>query len=422
MKSQSINYKSGQTMMIVVIFFLFISLAIVLSLISPTIREFKVSKDLLSSKESYFLAESGIEDAIYRFNSGKQISSSESITVGQNTVMTNIVSFGSNEKEIVSLGNVLNHQRKISLTLKVGTGISFNYGLQAGNGGFVMKNNSGVYGNVYSNGNVFGSSGVFITGSVIASNYSSVDKIVIGSAGVGDAWANIITNSTITGNLYCQIGNNNNKICNTSQADPNPQPFPITDDIINNWKAVAEIGGTISGNYTPSGSSSSLGPKKITGNLNLPNGHKLTLNGIVWVEGNINISNNAEIHLASSFGSNGGILLADGYIDLSNNIEFFGSGTNGSYILVITTSDCPTSSYCNDYDAITMGNNSEIVVLNAQNGKINLKNNAGANSETADKIFLNSNATVTYQTGLANSNFITGPSGAWKIDTWEEIE
>ena len=114
--------------------------------------------------------------------------------------------------------------------------------------------------------------------------------------------------------------------------------------------------------------------------------------------------------------------MADKYIDLNNNIDFFGSGTEGSFILVLSTSDCPQSSFCNGNDAIEMGNNSNVVVLNAQNGTITLKNNAGANEVTAKKIILENNATITYEEGLANSSFITGPSGSWHVESWRETE
>ena len=416
------NYNSGQAMIISVIFFLFISMAIILGLISPVAREFKIARDLISSKQSYFLAESGIEDIFYRHNANKQISSSENIVLGDHIATTIINNLEGNEKEIISLGDVNGRQRRVNLKLKAGTGVSFNYGIQAGNGGFVIGSNAGVFGNVYSGGDILGSNGAFVTGSVIASDYSTIDKVTIGVNGIGDAWANEVTDSNIANNLYCQSGSGNNKPCNTSENDPEPQDFPISDNIINKWKADAELGGIITGNYQPTGSESSLGPVKITGNLTIPVGHTLTLTGIVWVEGRIVVSNGAEIHLDSSFGSNSGVFLADKYIDLNNNIDFFGSGTEGSFILVLSTSDCPQSSFCNGNDAIEMGNNSNVVVLNAQNGTITLKNNAGANEVTAKKIILENNATITYEEGLANSSFITGPSGSWHVESWRETE
>jgi len=48
--------------------------------------------------------------------------------------------------------------------------ISFNYGVQAGNGGFMMSGGAIVNGNVYSNGSIVATNGVHITGSATAAN------------------------------------------------------------------------------------------------------------------------------------------------------------------------------------------------------------------------------------------------------------
>ncbi|KKS10598.1 MAG: hypothetical protein UU66_C0043G0013, partial [Parcubacteria group bacterium GW2011_GWB1_41_5] len=66
-------------MLISVIFFLFISLAIISGLVGPTLREFRNADINLKSKQSYFLAESGVEDAFYRIKNNMAIGSSESL-------------------------------------------------------------------------------------------------------------------------------------------------------------------------------------------------------------------------------------------------------------------------------------------------------------------------------------------------------
>ena len=37
-------------------------------------------------------------------------------------------------------------------------------------------------------------------------------------------------------------------------------------------------------------------------------------------------------------------------------------------------------------------------------------------------INLNNNATVIYDSGLANANFVNGPSGGWNVKTWQEVK
>jgi hypothetical protein len=200
---------------------------------------------------------------------------------------------------------------------------------------------------------------------------SVIDNIDVGTAGVGDAYAHTVTNTTVAGNLFCQVGSGNNKACDTSKSDPAPQGYPFSQANIDEWKSDAEDGSIITGDYVVDGgvaSSTVLGPAKITGNLIVTNGATLTLTGAVWVEGNITVSVNALVRVDPSFGHNGGILLADGEIEVNNNGSFQGSGTSGSYLLLITTSDCPDGAGCAGAYAMELGNNVGTVVLSAQNG------------------------------------------------------
>ena len=101
---RKINNQSGAAMLVSVIFFLFISLAIISGLVSPTVREFRNANVNLNSKKSYFLAESGGEDATYRIMNNMTIGESETITLGSNSVNTTITTLLGNVKQIVSLG------------------------------------------------------------------------------------------------------------------------------------------------------------------------------------------------------------------------------------------------------------------------------------------------------------------------------
>ena len=189
--------------------------------------------------------------------------------------------------------------------------------------------------------------------------------------------------------------------------------MPISDQNILDWKTEGTAGGVYSGNYT-AGGSSSFGPKEITGNLSVTNGAHLTVTGTLWVHGNVDISNNATVDLSSSYGTSEGVIVADGTVNISNNAVFSGSGSAGSYLMMLTTSTSTS--------AITLSNNGGAVILYAANGTVNLLNNAGAKSLNGKSINLNNNAVVVYDSGLVNSNFVNGPSGGWNINSWKETE
>ncbi|MFA6445935.1 MAG: choice-of-anchor R domain-containing protein [Candidatus Paceibacterota bacterium] len=237
---------------------------------------------------------------------------------------------------------------------------------------------------------------------------STISNLRIG----GDAWAHTVTGSTVTGTIYCQVGSSNNKACNTSRPDPDPQSYAISDSNIQQWKDEAVAGGTMSGSYSYS-SDKTLGPKKITGNLNIGDS-TLTVSGTLWIQGNLDLSNNVHVNLSSAYGANSGMIVVDGTVSLSNNVEFAGSGQIGSYIMVLTTSSST--------DAISVGNNAGAVILYAPNGTIEFSNNAGAKEASGNKLVFANGSTITYESGLANLNFSSGPSGGWDISSWKEVE
>ncbi len=258
----------------------------------------------------------------------------------------------------------------------------------------------------------------------------SIDNVNVGTAGVGDTRAHSVTSSTIAGNNYCQTGSGNNKACNTSQTDPSPVDFPISDANIAEFESEAQVGGTINGDYnlTTNGSTATIGPKIITGNMNIANFSTLTLTGTIWVQGNLTLNNGVLIKLSSIYGSSGGTIIVNGYVNISNNSSFAGSGQTGSYMLVISNNDCngtlsPTGLTCiGSNSAISVGNNAGLVAIFAPYGQVEVANGASAREITGYRLNLSPNSNVTYDTGLANGNFSSGPGGGFQINSWKEIE
>lgn len=162
----------GAALTIAVLFFVMVSIAIVLGSVNPVLRDFNTGNELIKSKLSYVTAEAASEDAFYRVKKGKQISNPEVTTLNGGSASVAVTDTGTGEKQIVSSGNVSNYDRNVQIVVDAGVGSDFVYGAQVGDGGLVMGNNAtvsgvgGVAGNVYSNGPVSGSSGARITGTV----------------------------------------------------------------------------------------------------------------------------------------------------------------------------------------------------------------------------------------------------------------
>ncbi|TSC78052.1 MAG: Uncharacterized protein G01um101424_186 [Parcubacteria group bacterium Gr01-1014_24] len=450
---RKVNHQSGAAMLISVVFFIFISLAIISGLVSSSVREFKNAQVNLNSKKSYFLAESGSEDALYRIINGITIGGSENLTLDSNSVTTTITD-NLGQKGITSLGDVSSYQRKTNIKLKTGVGASFNYGVQVGQGGLEMTNSSKIIGNAYSGGNIIGTNSARIQGAAIASGPTGIidgvditgnsDSFTIrGNSTVGgNAKHSVLQNTTVTGNVVadsisnCTIGGtakyDTRASCTVTGAitTPNPDvfvpadilPLPISEAQIDLWEAEAVAGGVV-GTQNYSSGTRNLGPKKINGDLLLSNTAELTVTGTLWVTGEIRLSNSSILRLSPSFGGNSGMVLAgidedsnNGYIEISNSAQLLGSGTSGSYIMLLSQKEGVAS------DAIRMSNGAGAAILYAGEGKIEVNNSAALKEVTAYLLLITNNAIVTYESGLANTNFSSGPSGGYEIDSWKETE
>jgi hypothetical protein len=415
------NKEGGAAMLVILVFFMFISLAVITGLVSPAVRQYRNARGDYNSKKSYFLAESGMEDAVYRIMNNKTIGSSINLVLGGSSTTTTVTAVGASQKLLNSLGDTSSNQRKVTLTLGQGDGVVFRYGTQAGQGGIIFKNNAFLNGNLYSNGNIVGANNAYITGSAyVAGSSGSISNMRVGTAGTGDAWAHTITGTNATGVIYCQSGSGNNKVCNTSQGDPNILDMPVSDQSILDWEADALAGGTLSGNQTIS-APTTLGPKKIVGNLTVNS--TLTLANTLWVTGNLTI--NGTVKLASSFGATSGIVIVEGLINTANNVVFQDSGTVGSYIMLLTTAACDESNLaapCSGSNAAEIRNNSDIIIINAQNGTVSFANNATVKEVAGKTIRLQNNVGITYGSGLINVGFTSGPAGSWQVTSWKESQ
>ena len=435
MKNKYIKNNSGYVMLLTTIIFMMVSIVIIFGLSTPTLQQIFSSRDIWSAKQSYYLSEAGAEDVVYRLKDSvmsANVGATETLSLnGYNavTISTTTVS----GKTITALSDQNGYKKNIETKLTQGSGVTFNYGIFAGNGGFTMTGGSEVIGNIYSNGDIIGSAGVQITGSAIAASGSKIlgnggDYLYIGSTSTDMAWAKDVSNVSLTGNLYCSTGVHNagGKTCNTSRGIPSSMSMSVSDNDINQWKSEALAGGTYNGNYTSGWAGSILGPRKINGDLTVNGGGTLMVTGTIWVTGNIIVSNGGGIKLSPSLGGNSAIILADGYVNISGGAQLLGSGTAGSYPIVVSTSICPNTTPCaNNNAAINISNGSESAVLIAPYGKVYISGgdaqHIAAHSVSGNSIYLSS-AYVTYEAGVASPSFSSGSSGGWVISEWKELE
>lgn len=224
----------------------------------------------------------------------------------------------------------------------------------------------------------------------------------------GAARAPAFVNDTVSGSACPPTGPN------CIIASDSPQSLPISDGVLQDFRDDATAGGTV-GDQNISGTVS-LGPKKINGDLSISNGATLVVTGTLWVTGQFQTSNNSTVKLNATYGTNSGVIIGDGSISISNNTTLSGSGQAGSYIMVMAAKNTPSS------QVLDVSNNSAGAIYYAPHGRIHFNNNATAKEVIGYGFDLDNNATVTYESGLANVNFSSGPNGGYDIINWKEVE
>jgi hypothetical protein len=251
-----------------------------------------------------------------------------------------------------------------------------------------------------------------VTGLIAGTSGSQWNQLHVGTVS-GSAQANTVNYTNATGNIYCQSGTGNNKSC-TSQVDPIYITFPVSDGNMEDWKEEAAAGGTHVGNYSVGFAGATIGPRKITGNLTISGGGTLTVTGTLWVTGNIILDGGARVRLDSGYGTNDGVLIADGTISISGGGQATGSGSSGSYIMMLSTSTSTS--------AISVSGGAGAVIVYAANGTVNISGGAALKEAIGYRMVIGGGSSITYETGLANSNFSSGASGDWAVGEWKETE
>ena len=414
----------GFAAILATILILVFSLVVITSASYIAYNNLKFARNNIYSAQAYYAAESGIEDSLLRLSKGMSYASSNSLTVEGVSATINISGSVGGSRTITVKGDKINRIRKVRAVYSVdSTGFSFYYGVQAGDGGIEMGNNSRIKGNVFSNGSIIGS-GYIDNSVVVAHNGNKIQNVRVGQ----DALAYTCEDSTITGSLTYVSGGTNNCTVNGStstQADEiQPADLPIPLSQINDWKQQAATGGIIANDITYSGTSNSLGPIQIgtpvnPKNLVITNNARLKITGTIYVTGSIIFSNNSIIELDNNvYGPLGGMVIADGRITTDNNVVLKGSGEAGSYLLIISTNNSINPSA----PAILVSNNAAGAIFYTSNGMIHLNNNMIAREVTGYKIKINNNAIVEYESGLENAIFSSGPGGSGRVTEWKEIE
>ncbi len=422
------GYEGGQAALVSIFFTLSVLLAIIVGFSSLSLSEARAVRTAIASAQSYYTAEAGHEDVVYRIKTARSVDGTETIHLSGTTATTTVATVGS-DKDIFSSGEDRNHIRRVRSLLTVSSAVQFFFGIQAGEGGIFLENLATIAGNVYSNGPVTGQNNNVTKGSIVSAGASG---LIDGIHATSSAYAHTIRNSDIDGDAYFQVLSNTDVggVQYPGSPDQATSTLPIPDSLIEEWKAVAAAGGVI-GSPCPYvvTNSTSLGPKKINCDLIIQSTPTITLEGPVWVNGDIIIQNSPVIRIAPSLGASSVAIIADNSSDrinsstiaLQNSTVFEGSGFPGSYILFVSQNR--SAEALGQNVAIDVKNSaSGDVLVYAGHGKITIQNNIDVREVTAYRIHAKNSAEVIYETGLTSLLFSSGPGGGYSHVNWREVE
>jgi len=433
MKNKFLTHQAGFSALLISILVLMIVFIISTSIIFLVRNEQKISSNILKSSQAYYTAEAGVEDALLRLVKKMNWSSPYPLNITGAVATIEISDIVGGSRTISSQGALEDRIRKVQIVYQITAAeISFYYGVQVGNLGLQMNGNAIVHGNIFSNGPITGDSNTKIYGDAVSAGPSgSISNMKIDSLeGGGSVWAKDLTDCLIDSDAhYTNISN-----CSVGGTHYTPEDplatatMPITEDKINDWKDDTTVGGTILGYSLDGNNEDSLGPIKVDGDMSIDSNAILTVTGTIWVTGNLDLNSNVILQLDSSYGPFSGVIVVDGQISVDSNVTLCGSEgykedkecnlSIGSYLMLLSTNNSTNPGN----PAIEVTSNTETAILYTSNGLIRLSSNAALREATGYGIYMDSNAEVTYETGLADVLFSSGPGGSWEVVSWQEVE
>ena len=389
---------------------------------SSVLQQSFLSRREFEREQARWIAEAGVQKAIWCLSSDDAAAvcggaagadySGETLALAGGTAVTTVSGSGT-EREIRSTAEYHTVARGITTLARNVIETSIALAVQGGEQGTRIGNGAVVSGDIHLNGSLSCGNTARIEGNVTL----ALGGEMTGCDVTGDVRARTIRDSEVGGNAFYQTISNTD-VAGTSypnSVDPESTGYPIAQEIIDRWREEAEAGGVITGDMTLSATSSVIGPVLINGNLVVGGNAGVTLKGIVYVEGTVTIAIGARITLDPSFLDRSGVIVSAGNAHVYNNVVFNGSGTPGSFVLILSLS----SSQDRANPAILLENNAENAVFYARNGLVYLSQNALVNGVIGASLELANNAEAVYRTAMSEATFISDPG--YTYTQWDEV-
>lgn len=438
-----------------------VSILVASGLILTGYNESQMARSGASGTSAYYVANSGVEDAIYKLNKDPNYAAliavnypSLSVSTGNASYTVSPVLGNNKQRTIDSVGTMGSYVSRIhALVENTSVKPGFEYAVQGGTNG-VEINNSKIEGDVYSNGYIKGNK-ASVQGTTCKDTGTGYARITGTATAVGtigrldtNDTGPCITEDAIATNLdECYVfgsrvsPNTVSANCDGAISPPVPSPAPTPAPLPLSMDDIQSVYNNITGTpYTGTctidgtshltncgGSTNTIGNIVITGDLIVSSNNTLRVSGPVWVKGNIVFNSNVTVTIAATVGQ---IVVTERPLISSSNTAFDHNGN--AYLLFISTYTLypspsptptpePSSAFCNT-PAITISSNTQNVLFFAPLGCALINSNATfKGSLVAEKVKITNNSTVTYDSNLANAVFSTSQAGGWQIASFSQL-
>lgn len=439
------NKERGAAMMLFVLFFAFAASSMMFYLAQSIFSDLSDFSRLGQSKVAFITSESLTEDVVYRRVFGTMdIDNVETLSLNNTTAYsTTTYDSPSDVYTINTEAKFGKAVRKSEAIMSINGGSAFNYGLQAGVGGIALANSASIDGNVYANGAVIGAGSAIVYGDIVSAGPTGLIQTI---EATGTVYANTIDHVEAGGDAHynIQVGTDaQNPIAGTRYTPATNQPtstFPISTTTIQEWKDVIDTYGTVIASTDPACSggtytldiSTTIGYLKVECDMDIKKTGPstiITLDGPIWVEGNLSFTQGPTIQVAPSLGRTSVQMIADNpanrttssQIEIRNSTDFNGSGDSRSYIMLLSENESASLGGTEPAISVSQSANGSVIVY-TNNGLVDIGNGIDLRAVTGYQIDVAQNSEIIYETGLASLLFSSGPGGGYTLEDWQQDE
>lgn len=447
--TRRVDTQKGQAALVMVLVVGLVAVLTANALSSVLVGGIITETEVRKADASLYAAWAGVDELMYRLRAEQEFPNpgvyEVAFELANGATVSATIEGDATLKTVKSTGYFENSSRSIEVMVQnPGSRANFVYATQSGEGGFEMEVQTIVVGkdatdgNVYSNGDILGdsrssgNSGSKILGSLWAvGRVDSLSGQVNGGVYTQkDAWAGEL--------LQCLVGEDRISPLTPASSCTGgnyvvtnaPAPATLATIDVDYWKSLAEAGGVINGNCIVgggaadcTGGTNTLGPVRINGDLTLEQNRTLTINGALWVDGDIIFSSNNDVIVGEPWNKQTAVVIVSsstqpsvkGKVITSSNVDFLRNSQDAGIIVISqnTSQDCAAP-------AIDISSNTKTVVFIAIDGCVNV----GANSAMAGilgyKVHIERNSTIEFDPSLAQA-VVGSELNGWKVISVKEF-